>query len=282
MKKLIVVSVGLLGAASLLGVSVPQSPVVTYGLVRDEYGVPLKMASAAEVRLVQAAAQGNTVYSRCTVSDQLLPGVNYRLSLEIDSEGPARTYAVLSGTPMKILCSVGGENAELSPVSEFVAPSAGTAQRKDYSIGADADADGLPDEWEAWVLRVAGRQYGADAIAAFDPKADADGDGMDNRSEVLAGTDPFLSTEMFSITAFEQVAGTDRVKIRFTTRSSRKYHVVYSETLGDGAVWVPVPTSKSLDAAGDYGKYDGTGRVITIYVPRSMEKASGFFRVVCN
>ena len=60
MKKLIVASVALLGAASLLGVSVPQSPVVTYGLVRDEYGVPLKTASAAEVRLVQAAAQGST------------------------------------------------------------------------------------------------------------------------------------------------------------------------------------------------------------------------------
>lgn len=282
MKKIILSSVAVLGTTSLLGVSVPQSPVVTYGLVRDEYGVPLKTASAAEVRLVRNDAQGSTVYSRSAVVDQMLPGVNYRLSLEIDSEGPARSYAVVSGTEMKILCSIGGEEAELSPLSVFTAPAAGTAQRKDYTIGTDADGDGLPDAWEEWVLRCTGLGYDAAAITAFLPTADADGDGMSNYAEYLAGTDPFLETEMFAITAFEAVAGTDRVKIRFTTRSNRKYHVVYSETLGEGAVWVPVPTSKSVDAAGDYTKYDGTGRVLTIYASRAVESASGYFRVVCN
>lgn len=282
MNKLILFSAVSVAVTSLWGVSIPQSPVVTYGLVRDEYGVPLKSASEAEVRLVRAAVPGGTVYSRSAVTDQMLPGVNYRLSLEIDSEGPARSYAVLSGTEMKILCTVGGEEAILAPVSVFTTPKAGTAQRKDYTIGSDADGDGMPDAWEEWVLRCAGKAYDAAAIAAFDPKADADGDGMSNRAEFFAGTDPFLETEMFAITAFESVAGTDRVKIRFTTRSNRKYHVVFSESLGENAVWAPVPTSKKADGALDYEKYDGTGRVLTIYAPRSVEGASGFFRVVCN
>lgn len=282
MNKLILFSAVSVAVSSLWGVSIPQSPVVTYGLVRDEYGVPLKTASAAEVRLVRAEVPGGTVYSRSVVADQMLPGVNYRLSLEIDSEGPSRTYAVLSGTEMKILCTVGGEEAILAPVSVFTTPKAGTAQRKDYTIGSDADGDGMPDAWEEWVLRCAGKSYDAAAIAAFDPKADADGDGMSNRAEFFAGTDPFLETEMFAITAFESVAGTDRVKIRFTTRSNRKYHVVFSESLGENAVWAPVPTSKKADGALDYEKYDGTGRVLTIYAPRSVEGASGFFRVVCN
>lgn len=282
MNKLILFSAVSVAVSSLWGVSIPQSPVVTYGLVRDEYGVPLKSTSEAEVRLVRAAAAGGTVYSRSAVTDQMLPGVNYRLSLEIDSEGPARSYAVLSGTEMKILCTVGGEEATLAPASVFATPKAGTAQRRDYTIGRDADGDGLPDAWEEWTLRCAGKAYDAAAIAVFDPKADADGDGMNNRAEFLAGTDPFLETEMFAITAFEHVAGTDRVKIRFTTRSSRKYHIVFSETLGEDAVWAPVPTSKSVNAAGDYEKYDGTGRVLTIYAPRSVEGVSGFFRVVCN
>ena len=282
MNKLILFSAVSVAVTSLWGVSIPQSPVVTYGLVRDEYGVPLKSASEAEVRLVRAAVPGGTVYSRSAVTDQMLPGVNYRLSLEIDSEGPARPYAVLSGTEMKILCTVGGEEAALAPASVFATPKAGTAQRRDYTIGSDADGDGLPDAWEEWVLRCAGKAYDAAAIAAFDPKADADGDGMDNRAEFLAGTDPFLETEMFAITAFEPVAGTDWVKIRFTTRSNRKYHVIFSEKLGDDAVWAPVPTSKKVDTAGDYEKYDGTGRVLTIYAPRSVEGVSGFFRVVCN
>jgi hypothetical protein len=282
MNKIIFLFAVCAAVSSLLGVSIPQSPVVTYGLVRDEYGVPLKSASEAEVRLVRAAAAGGTVYSRSAVTDQMLPGVNYRLSLEIDSEGPSRTYAVLCGTEMKILCTVGGEEAILAPVSVFTTPKAGTAQRKDYTIGSDADGDGMPDAWEEWVLRCAGKSYDAAAIAAFDPKADADGDGMSNRAEFFAGTDPFLETEMFAITAFESVAGTDRVKIRFTTRSNRKYHVVFSESLGENAVWAPVPTSKKSDGALDYEKYDGTGRVLTIYAPRSVEGASGFFRVVCN
>ena len=282
MNKIIFLFAVCAAVSSLLGVSIPQSPVVTYGLVRDEYGVPLKSASEAEVRLVRAAAAGGTVYSRSAVTDQMLPGVNYRLSLEIDSEGPSRTYAVLSGTEMKILCTVGGEEAILAPVSVFTTPKAGTAQRKDYTIGSDADGDGMPDAWEEWVLRCAGKSYDAAAIAAFDPKADADGDGMSNRAEFFAGTDPFLETEMFAITAFESVAGTDRVKIRFTTRSNRKYHVVFSESLGENAVWAPVPTSKKADGALDYEKYDGTGRVLTIYAPRIVEGASGFFRVVCN
>ena len=282
MNKLILFSAVSVAVTSLWGVSIPQSPVVTYGLVRDEYGVPLKSASAAEVRLVRAAVPGGTVYSRSAGTDQMLPGVNYRLSLEIDSEGPARSYAVLSGTEMKILCTVGGEEAALAPASVFATPKAGTAQRRDYTIGSDADGDGLPDAWEEWVLRCAGKAYDAAAIAALDPKADADGDGMSNWAAFLAGTDPFLETEMFAITAFEPVAGTDRVKIRFTTRSSRKYHIVFSETLGEDAVWAPVPTSKSVKAAGDYEKYEGTGRVLTIYAPRSVEGVSGFFRVVCN
>jgi hypothetical protein len=282
MNKIIFLFAVCAAVSSLLGVSIPQSPVVTYGLVRDEYGVPLKSASEAEVRLVRAAAAGGTVYSRSAVTDQMLPGVNYRLSLEIDSEGPSRTYAVLSGTEMKILCTVGGEEAILAPVSVFTTPKAGSAQRKDYTIGSDADGDGMPDAWEEWVLRCAGKSYDAAAIAAFDPKSDADGDGMSNRAEFFAGTDPFLETEMFAITAFESVAGTDRVKIRFTTRSNRKYHVVFSESLGENAVWAPVPTSKKADGALDYEKYDGTGRVLTIYAPRSVEGASGFFRVVCN
>ena len=285
MKKTIILASAVLGmvpAVFAATTSVPKSPVITYGLIRDEYGTPYTAASGVSVSLVAADAPDGKVYARSSVADRGTAGLNYRLSLELDSIGPERDYAVLEGTQMKIRCQVGAAEATLSPVSVFATPKAGTVQRLDYSTGTDVDGDGLPDAWEEWSLEIAGKTSSAEAIAAFTPDGDDDGDGMSNRAEYLAGTDPFLSTEMFEITDFKAVEGTSRVMIRFTSMPDRKYHVVYSEKLGAEAVWVPVPTSKTVDGAAGYEKYSGTGRVLTIYAPRSVEGAKGFFRIVCN
>ncbi len=260
--------------------AIPQSPVITYGLVRDQYGNPLKGSSALTLSLVKADAPDGQVYAKTVVGDTPYPAVNYRLSLEIDSEGPKRPYAVLEGAEMRIRFQIGGEEQTAAPAAVFTVPANGTAQRKDYSLGADVDGDGLPDAWEEWVLEVGGQASGVDAIAAFKPEGDADADGMSNWREFLAGTDPFLATDLFAITSFEKLAVSNRTKIVFTTVPGRTYRLVATPSLEE-PVWAPVATSRFLGGATAYETYPGTGRDITLYIDTPLEDEA-YFRVAAQ
>jgi len=258
---------------------VPQSPVITYGLIRDEYGAPLTKNSQAALTLVRSEAREGQVYATCAVGDSGFPGMNYRLSLEIDSAGPRRTYAVTKGTAMFVKATRGGVVEALSPVAVFVTPAQGTKQRIDYSFGTDADADGMPDDWEEWMLDLAGRDSSAEAIARFRPGDDADGDGMTNLQEYLAGTDPFLATDLLKIESFERVPGTERARLTFLTAVDRKYRVLMTESLG-APVWTPVATANEETGELVYEPYVGTGRRMAVYVDARL--SAMFFRVAAN
>ncbi len=273
------IATALLSTAGL-AVSIPQAPVVTYGLVRDEYGSPLGSAAGAELLLVKDSAPDGTVYSRTVAGESAYPGQNYRLSLEIDSEGPSRSYAVVRGTQMRIKCQIDGEAVNLTPAPTFATPENGTAQRIDFSIGEDADGDGLPDVWEAWVLLGDGRASDAAAIAAFKPGDDADGDGMTNGQEYLAGTDPFLATDLLKITSYRKLPGTSRVEIKFTTSYDRTYRIVKTDSL-NSPVWVPVATTRDENGVPAFETYNGTSRIITVYLDVD-DATSAFFRVAAN
>ena len=109
--------------AAFAASAIPQAPVITYGLVRDPYGTPLTKASSATLELVRNAARDGTVYARASVGDSGIPGMNYRLSLEIDSSGPTRANAVCAGTEMFVAAALGGNAATLSPTAVFTTPS---------------------------------------------------------------------------------------------------------------------------------------------------------------
>ena len=279
-KRVEIVVAALFCTVTAWAVAIPQAPVVTYGLIRDEYGTPLTKSTAATMRLVKDATPNGTVYATCTVGETAFPEMNYRLSLEIDSEGPVRSYAVVKGTKMRAQCLIGGALQGLTPSPVFTTPDNGTAQRKDWSLGSDADGDGMPDSWEAWILAINGRASNAAAVAAFKPGDDADGDGMTNYQEYLAGTDPFLGTDLLTIVSITSVGDGRRAAIRFTTTPGRAYRLIASATLVPSPVWSPVATSREADGAFAYETYTGTGRDITVYVNATSAKM--FFRVAVD
>lgn len=82
-----------------------------------------------------------------------------------------------------------GERADWEPAGDFRATAPATPAAGDldgieivlsFDVDADTDANGLPDFWE-W------ERFGA---IGNDPRADPDGDGLDNLAEFEWGTDP--------------------------------------------------------------------------------------------
>ena len=267
--------------AAITSPAVPKPPVVTYGLVRDEFGAPLADDAGALARLVKPD-DGDTVYAQGVIAANVYRGMNYRLSLEIDSKGPVRSRAVTVGTPMRVKVLVDAAEQPLTPNPNWTTPAAGTPQRRDYTIGEDSDGDGLPDGWELWMMELnldydALNKSDAELLAAFTPDGDADGDGLSNLAEFRAGTDPFLETDLFGISAFERLPELNVVAISFPTVRGRTYHVLMSETPGGG--WSPVATAAVPDRDFGYFAFDGTGGTLTVYVDAAL--ATAFFKVAC-
>lgn len=261
--------------------AVPKPPVVTYGLVRDEFGTPLADDADALARLVKRDGDAK-VYAQSVIAANVYRGMNYRLSLEIDSKGPVRSRAVTVGTPMQVKVLVAGDEQPLAPSPTWTTPAAGTPQRKDYVIGEDGDGDGIPDAWELWMMELnldadALNRTDAELLAAFTADGDADGDGLSNLNEFLAGTDPFLATDVFGISGFERLPGGEVAAISFPTVRGRTYHVLMCETVGGS--WTPVATAADPAAGFAYAAFDGNGGTMTVYVDAAL--ATAFFKVAC-
>jgi len=82
----------------------------------------------------------------------------------------------------------------------------------------DADQDGLPDAWET-------------EHEASHPDDDPDEDGLTNREEYEAGTDPNAATSVLKIDRIERADG---VSLEFLALSNRTYTVQYNNNLEPG------------------------------------------------
>ncbi len=100
-------------------------------------------------------------------------------------------------------------------------------------IWRDTDGDGLPDDWE--------RQFGLSTNNVADASIDTDHDGLSNRQEFLAGTNPTNANDFLRIAGVQKLDSTN-VLISFTSSPGKKYNLERSPNLSPGA-WSTMATN---------------------------------------
>jgi len=96
----------------------------------------------------------------------------------------------------------------------------------------DANGNGLPDWWE-------GRYFSGQA--SVDPLADPDGDGMSNRQEYLADTDPTDARSKVQFTEIQALPGGTRIS--WSAGSEARQYLQRATSLAANAQWVDVWTN---------------------------------------
>lgn len=105
--------------------------------------------------------------------------------------------------------------------------------------GADADGDGLPNDWEM--------QNGFDPFDATTGVQDTDGDGLDNYVEYLAGTDPRNAADPFRVTGISKESNNIRVTWEFLTPPGNPYdHCVLEGSKSITGTWNNVSGTMTL------------------------------------
>jgi hypothetical protein len=108
----------------------------------------------------------------------------------------------------------------------------------------DWDGDGLPDWWE--------KRYFTDNVTGF-PEEDADGDGMSNLSEFVAGTTPTDANSLLKILSISY-ADQATISLRWSSVPGRKYIVERTNRIGESFA----AAGKAVTAQKEESTYDLT------------------------
>jgi Tol biopolymer transport system component len=123
--------------------------------------------------------------------------------------------------------------------------------------GADTDSDGMDDDWEVAYFGNLSR----------DGFADFDGDGVMDRAEFLAGTDPTNAGSVFRVLTVAPVGG-GSTRLFWTGNPNRSYRAEFKDNI-DSGTWSPLTGAISWEG--------GTASILDDGVSNSMRR---FYRVV--
>ncbi len=256
-------------------IAFPPAPHHTlYGMVRNQFGEPINFPS--DVYLETPSG----IQLRTSVIGNLEAGVNYRIEVPMDSGTSSDTNAyqptalkpffqfrlkVQIGQTTYLPIQMSGNFALIGQP--------GQKTRIDLTLGVDSDGDGLPDAWEQALIAI----YGG-TLASIRPQDDADGDGISNLNEYLAGTYAFDPADGFRLTLTGATGGTSSME--FLAIRGRTYSIQASTNFQQ---WNPV--SFKVVTGGVAGAlqsgYQATDvRTLQIQVPFQAGITNRYFRAV--
>jgi uncharacterized repeat protein (TIGR01451 family) len=127
---------------------------------------------------------------------------------------------------------------------------------------ADSDQDGIPDYWET--------AHNLNPVDPVDGQADADGDGLNNLREYLAGTDPRDAASVIRITSVEILDA--QLRLSFPSVLDRFYELQTTTQLSPGPVtWTTLQSNIA-----------GNGETMTLVDPWTGTQTLRYYRIVLS
>jgi hypothetical protein len=243
-----------------------------FGEVKDAFGWPLLAEDAAQIVVHRLDGQE---CGRALVHEGLGPTLNYRVELAMAAPDGTlyAPYAVRQGDRITMVLETGGNRypvtmpASLAPVGE-----PGSQVRQDIALGVDSDNDGLPDAWEEWLIEGAGTQFSS--ISQVRPMDDFDKDGVNNRDEYLAGTDPAWSDDRPLVEAIHYDKDRALVAIAILTVPGRTYRVLGSGNDGVSTLNEPQPVAFDANTEPTATYWKGDGQLTWVHLQAPTDGAS--------
>ena len=263
-------------AALRLGALPPLPHHVVFGVVRDEFGVPLT-ASGGEITL--ETLEGKVL--RSSVTPGLAAGVNYRMEVPMDAGLTSGDYvptATRPTAPFRMKVTLGTRSYVPMELKVNWARLGQPAHesRVDLTLGEDTDGDGLPDAWERAMIQTGRLNMG---IGDFSPTHRINGNALTVMESYRAGTYAWDPKDGFRLDIQGMDAG--GAMLQFTALRGRSYTVVGSDDLKS---WNPVSFRVHGEAGSDRSFYQTTvlKPVRVIVQGKDGGAAPKFFRLMVN
>jgi hypothetical protein len=236
---------------------------------------------------------------RSATDSSIAPGINYSLSVPMDSAVTSQLYDVTVMRPLlpfTIRVVIDGVNyvpmqiagaasafwrSRINSVNSPGISSQGSnwavglpagKLRLDLTLGVDSNNDGLPDEWQ-WDVVNSDTTGRLTDFSQVDPNADFSGNGMTNMGKFLTGV---YALEALDGLHFEIDSITNGIaKLHFQAITGRTYHIVSSDDL---KTWTnPQPFSVSSDGLNPKSYHlAASTEILNIYVPLVVSKKKFF------